>query len=62
MGKEIERKYLVTSGEWRKEAGKGEPYRQGYLCDVPERSVRIRIAGKGSVYYGEGQFIGIGAR
>jgi CYTH domain-containing protein len=30
MGKEIERKYLVKSTEWKKLA-KGTSYRQGYL-------------------------------
>lgn len=41
MGKEIERKYLVTSKEW-KELAKGTSYRQGYLSTVKERTVRVR--------------------
>ena len=42
MPKEIERKFLLTNDEWRKNA-EGESYKQGYLSTVAERSVRIRI-------------------
>lgn len=41
MAKEIERKYLVKSTEWKKLA-KGTSYRQGYLSTVKERTVRVR--------------------
>ncbi len=41
MSKEIERKFLVTSDEWRSLA-KGTHYRQGYLNSIKERTVRIR--------------------
>jgi len=41
MGKEIERKYLVKSSEW-KNLAKGTSYRQGYLSTVKERTVRVR--------------------
>jgi len=41
MAKEIERKFLVVGGEWKKLA-KGTHYRQGYLNSVKERTVRIR--------------------
>jgi CYTH domain-containing protein len=41
MGKEIERKYLVKSNEW-KNLAKGTSYRQGYLSTVKERTVRVR--------------------
>ncbi len=41
MGKEIERKYLVKSDEFKKLA-KGTSYRQGYLSTVKERTVRVR--------------------
>ncbi|APG26762.1 adenylate cyclase [Syntrophotalea acetylenivorans] len=44
MAIEIERKYLVRSDKWRKEAV-GTAYRQGYLTVDPERTVRVRIAG-----------------
>jgi CYTH domain-containing protein len=45
MGKEIERKYLVVNDHWRRDAGPGTLYVQGYLSVDPERSVRVRIAG-----------------
>ena len=45
MGLEIERKYLVTSNEYRI-PGKGVRYRQGYLSTVKERVVRVRIVGE----------------
>lgn len=41
MGKEIERKFLVKSDEW-KSLAKGKYYRQGYLSTVKERVVRVR--------------------
>lgn len=44
MGREIERKFLVTSDAWRG-AGPGTSIRQGYLSLDPERTVRIRTAG-----------------
>lgn len=44
MGKEIERKFLVSGNTWRgQEVGKS--YRQGYLSTVKERTVRVRTAG-----------------
>lgn len=42
MAKEIERKFLVTNQDWKKEAT-GTLYRQGYLSSVKERTVRVRI-------------------
>lgn len=44
MPVEIERKYLVRGDDWRA-LGTGMLYRQGYLSTVPERSVRVRLAG-----------------
>lgn len=44
MGVEIERKFLVTSDDWRLGA-RGVDYRQGYLCREKGRTVRVRIAG-----------------
>jgi len=44
MGKEIERKFLVTSDSWRQHAT-GKTYRQGYLSRRPGCTVRIRLAG-----------------
>jgi len=45
MGIEIERKFLVTSQEWRDMAD-GIDYRQGYLSTVKERTVRVRTVGE----------------
>ncbi len=45
VGREIERKFLVASDAWRKGA-KGELLCQGYLSRDPERTVRVRLAGK----------------
>ena len=42
MGKEIERKFLVTSAEWRIGRG-GVRIRQFYLAAAPGRTVRVRI-------------------
>jgi len=44
MGLEVERKFLVRSDEWRT-LGEAVLIRQGYLCDVPERVVRVRLSG-----------------
>jgi len=44
MGREVERKYLVTDDRWRQAVGSGVHYRQGYLCTDPQRSVRVRLA------------------
>lgn len=41
MAKEIERKFLVKSLEWKEQA-EGILYRQGYLNSLKERTVRIR--------------------
>lgn len=45
MGQEIERKYLVQGG-YKEKAFKAVRIVQGYLCSVPERTVRIRIKGE----------------
>lgn len=44
MGKEIERKFLVK-GEYKHLAHKETRITQGYLCSVPERTVRVRTKG-----------------
>lgn len=44
MAKEIEKKFLVKSFEWKKQAT-GVAYRQGYLSTVKERTVRARTVG-----------------
>ena len=43
MAKEVERKFLVRGGRWKK--GSGQKYRQGYLASDPQCTVRVRIAG-----------------
>lgn len=45
MGREIERKFLVTGDGWRG-AGESCRYVQGYLSRDPERVVRVRRAGE----------------
>ena len=42
---EIERKFLVTSEAFKKEAFAQNRIAQGYLSSVPERTVRVRIKG-----------------
>jgi CYTH domain-containing protein len=44
MANEIERKYLVDTRRWIP-SGAGELLVQGYLSTVPERTVRVRVAG-----------------
>jgi len=44
MAKEIERKFLITGDEWRKQAV-GISYKQGYLSTEKERTVRVRTNG-----------------
>jgi adenylate cyclase len=57
MGKEIERKFLVVGDGWRA-AGRGIPYRQGYLSTVKERTVRVRMAGDGAFLTVKGIAVG----
>lgn len=45
MAQETERKFLV-SGEFRHLAHKQTRITQGYLCSVPERTVRVRTKGE----------------
>jgi CYTH domain-containing protein len=42
MPQEIERKFLLRNEDWYV-PGTGTRYRQGYLCTVPERTVRVRL-------------------
>jgi CYTH domain-containing protein len=59
MGHEIERKFLVRGDAWRA-AATGTPFRQGFLSTVPERTVRVRVAGSRGLLTIKG--ITIGAR
>ena len=43
---EIERKFLVTSEEFKTDAFTQNRIKQGYLSSVPERTVRVRIKGE----------------
>ncbi|GGD21416.1 CYTH domain-containing protein [Flavobacterium orientale] len=43
---EIERKFLVTSEQFKTEAFQQNRIVQGYLSSVPERTVRVRIKGR----------------
>ena len=43
MGQEIERKFLLRNDNWRERANAGTRIRQGYLSEVPERTVRVRV-------------------
>ena len=49
MAKEIERKFLVTSLDFKGEAISSTLVRQGYLSRTPERTVRVRVV-KNSAY------------
>jgi adenylate cyclase len=43
---EIERKFLVLSEDFKKEAYIDKRIKQGYLSSVPERTVRVRTKGE----------------
>ncbi|MBK9130981.1 MAG: CYTH domain-containing protein [Gammaproteobacteria bacterium] len=45
MAQEIERKFLVTSDDWRAQARSSARYRQGYLANEGRCSVRVRVSG-----------------
>ncbi|OLP61150.1 adenylate cyclase [Xaviernesmea oryzae] len=46
MAKEIERKFLVASDDWRQEVEDSSTIRQGYIASMSDRSVRVRILGQ----------------
>jgi len=47
MGLEIERKFLVDHEKWKKHKKReGTHYRQGYLLDQANSTIRVRSAGK----------------
>lgn len=46
MAQEIEKKFLVSSTQFKTEAAKSTRIIQGYLSSVPERTVRIRVKGE----------------
>ena len=57
MGREIERKFLVIGDDWRQRAS-ATTIRQGYLCSLAERSVRVRVAGDRGTLTIKGMAIG----
>jgi CYTH domain-containing protein len=54
---EIEKKFLVTSADWKRGAA-GQRYRQGYLSIDPKRTVRIRLVGEQGMLTIKGERIG----
>lgn len=57
MAIEIERKFLVTSEDWK--TGSPTLYRQGYLSHDKHRTVRIRIAGNEAMITVKGLTVGM---
>lgn len=47
MGTEIERKFLVRGGAWRRQVESSALLRQGYLANTDRASIRVRITGQG---------------
>ncbi len=45
MALEIEKKFLVSNDQFKSDATKETRIIQGYLCSIPERTVRVRIKG-----------------
>ena len=60
MPQEIERKFLVP-GDFRGEAVEAVRISQGYLCSVPERTVRVRVKGDRGYITVKGKGSGSGA-
>ena len=57
MGKEIEKKFLIASDDWRR-LGTGTHYSQGYLNSEKGRTVRVRTIGDRGVLTIKGASIG----
>ncbi len=58
MGIEIERKFLVTTTDW-KQQGQSVHLCQGYICSDPGRIVRVRIEGEQAMLTIKGKTEGI---
>ena len=56
MGQEIERKFLVVGDEWKQ--GSGVLYRQGYLINATDCSVRVRRGQDGAYLTIKGAMVG----
>ena len=59
MGREVERKFLVTGDGWCTAADAGTPMRQGYLIGARQCSVRVRTAGSGAWLNLKGATLGV---
>lgn len=59
MGTEIERKFLVEEGDWRRTADGGTLMAQGYLVGDATCSVRVRLAGDRAWLTIKGPTVGI---
>jgi len=60
MGTEIERKFLVDHKKWRElSKPEGTNYRQGYLVDEANKTIRVRIAGENGFITIKGSTTGI---
>ncbi|HEX2954827.1 MAG TPA: CYTH domain-containing protein [Bacillota bacterium] len=58
MGQEIERKFLVVGDQYK--VGSVRHYiRQGYLCNEPERVVRVRIEDENGLITIKGRTVGL---
>lgn len=59
MATEIERKFLLVSDEWRQWVSRSEVFRQGYLSNNPQASVRVRIANDTATLNIKGMTLGV---
>lgn len=59
MATEIERKFLLVSDEWRQWVSRSEVFRQGYLSNNPQASVRVRIADDTATLNIKGMTLGV---
>lgn len=59
MATEIERKFLLVSDEWRQQVSRSKSFRQGYLSNNPQASVRVRIADDKATLNIKGMTIGV---
>jgi adenylate cyclase len=59
MATEIEHKFLLVSDAWREQVIRSIAYRQGYLSNNKQASVRIRIAGDSANINVKGMTVGV---
>ena len=59
MPLEIERKFLLSSDQWKEEVSISYALRQGYLNSAPERTVRVRTRGERGMLTIKGRGTGI---